>query len=270
VTWWIWILIIVAALVLVAGGTGLVVGRRRRVSLTPTGSAPDAGKSAAPGGYRAGGSISFAPGGASATDVEDRAAAPDELRWSTPAEEPAEEPTAPAEAVIPELPGAQTPPAEEIAPTAGRLQALRGRLSKSQSAFGRSLLGMLGGGDLDDDSWQDIEDTLLMADLGSTVALQIAATLREKAATRGVADAAAARALLREVLIDAVGADTDRSVKALAADDRPAVVLVVGVNGTGKTTTTGKLAREQVADGRSVELGAADTYRAAPDDHLAT
>jgi fused signal recognition particle receptor len=180
------------------------------------------------------------------------------------------EPASPEDIVIPAPAAEETAPPEEIAPTAGRLAALRGRLAKSQTAFGRSLLGMLGGGDLDDDSWQDIEDTLLMADLGSAVALKIAAGLREKVATRGVADAAAARAMLRVVLVDAVGPDTDRSVKALAPGDRPAVVLVVGVNGTGKTTTTGKLARVLVADGHSVVLGAADTFRAAAADQLAT
>jgi fused signal recognition particle receptor len=265
VTWWIWTLIAVAALVLVAGGTGLAISRRRRVSLTAkTPEAPD--KPAARGGYRAGGSITFAPGGGVSSTV-----APEETEaLAAPTPAAVAEPAAPEDIVIPAPAAEETAPPEEIAPTAGRLAALRGRLAKSQTAFGRSLLGMLGGGDLDDDSWQDIEDTLLMADLGSAVALKIAAGLREKVATHGVADAAAARAMLREVLVDAVGPDTDRSVKALAPGDRPAVVLVVGVNGTGKTTTTGKLARVLVADGHSVVLGAADTFRAAAADQLAT
>jgi fused signal recognition particle receptor len=270
VTWWMWTLLAGVVVALVAGGSGLAIARRRRVSLTVREQrAGEPGAPTPPGGYRAGGSITFAPGGgAAATSERDVISGPDASAGATAA--------GIAEETVVEAPEIQLPPEqpepepEEIAPTAGRLHALRGRLAKSQSAFGRSLLGMLGGGDLDDDSWQDIEDTLLMADLGSTVALRIASQLRERVATRGVADAAAARALLRDVLVEAVGRDTDRSVRALAPGDRPAVVLVVGVNGTGKTTTTGKLARVLVADGHSVVLGAADTVRAAAADQLAT
>jgi fused signal recognition particle receptor len=187
-------------------------------------------------------------------------------------------PSAPVEAAPAEetvtnaepTPGQTAVAAEEIAPTAGRLSRLRGRLARSQTVFGRSLLGLLGAGDLDEDSWQEVEDTLLMADLGSAAALEITQTLRDQVAAHGVASAADARALLRRVLIDAVGTQADRSVRALPHDGRPAVILVVGVNGTGKTTTTGKLARVLVADGRSVVLGAADTFRAAAAEQLAT
>ncbi len=165
----------------------------------------------------------------------------------------------------------QTAPArEEIAPTAGRLQRLRGRLSRSQNAFGRSLLGLLGAGTLDEDSWEEVEDTLLMADLGAAAAAEITEKLRAEVAAHGVTDAASARALLRRVLIDAVDPTMDRSVRALPHDGRPSVLLIVGVNGTGKTTTTGKLARVLVADGRHVVLGAADTFRAAAADQLQT
>ncbi len=162
------------------------------------------------------------------------------------------------------------PEQEEIEPTAGRLNRLRGRLSRSQNAFGRSLLGLLGAGTLDEDSWTDVEDTLLMADLGAGAAVEITERLRAEVAAHGVTDAASARALLRRVLIDAVGPDMDRSVRALPHDGRPSVLLIVGVNGTGKTTTTGKLARVLVADGRHVVLGAADTFRAAAAEQLST
>ncbi|ACV79483.1 signal recognition particle-docking protein FtsY [Nakamurella multipartita DSM 44233] len=165
----------------------------------------------------------------------------------------------------------ETPPAvEEIAPTAGRLSKLRGRLSRSQNAFGRSLLGLLGAGTLDDDSWEEVEDTLLMADLGAAAAAEITEKLRGAVAAHGVTDAASARALLRRVLIEAVDPTMDRAVRALPHDGRPSVLLIVGVNGTGKTTTTGKLARVLVADGRHVVLGAADTFRAAAADQLQT
>ncbi len=159
---------------------------------------------------------------------------------------------------------------EEIAPTAGRLNKLRGRLSRSQNLFGKSLLGLLGAGTLDEDSWTDVEDTLLMADLGAGAAAEITARLRAEVAAHGITDAASARALLRRVLIEAVGPDMDRSVRALPHDGRPSVLLIVGVNGTGKTTTTGKLARVLVADGRHVVLGAADTFRAAAAEQLVT
>src|ERR1700712_4369323 len=110
----------------------------------------------------------------------------------------------------------------------------------------------------------------LMADLGAGAAAEITATLRSEVAAHGVTDSASARALLRRVLIQAVEADADRSIRALPHDGRPSVLLIVGVNGTGKTTTTGKLARVLVADGRSVVLGAADTFRAAAADQLQT
>ena len=169
-----------------------------------------------------------------------------------------------------EAPAPAVEEVEEIAPTAGRLNRLRGRLSRSQNVFGQSLLGLLGAATLDEDSWIDIEDTLLLADLGAGAAAEITERLRAEVAAHGVADAAGARALLRRVLVDAVGTTADRSIKALPHDGRPSVLLIVGVNGTGKTTTTGKLARVLVAEGRHVVLGAADTFRAAAADQLQT
>jgi fused signal recognition particle receptor len=165
-------------------------------------------------------------------------------------------------------PGA--PPREEIAPTAGRLNRLRGRLSRSQGAIGKSVLGLLGAGDLDEESWEEIEDTLLMADLGTASTMAVVERLRSELATSNVRTADEARALLRSVLIAQVRPELDRSVRALPHAGGPSVILVVGVNGTGKTTTTGKLARVLVADGRRVLLGAADTFRAAAADQLQT
>jgi fused signal recognition particle receptor len=162
------------------------------------------------------------------------------------------------------------PPAEEIEPTGGRLERLRGRLSRSRGAFGQGLLGLLGAGDLDEDSWTDIEDTLLVADLGSATTTEIVTTLRERLISRAVRTPEQARAVLREVLIEALHPEMDRAVRALPHESGPAVVLVAGVNGTGKTTTTGKLARVLVAEGRQVLLGAADTFRAAAADQLET
>ena len=161
-------------------------------------------------------------------------------------------------------------PTEEIAPTDGRMHRLRGRLSRSNNTVGKSLLGLLGAGDLDDEAWEEIEDTLIMADLGSETTMRVVDRLRSEIASKQVRSEADVRALLRQALIDNLHPEFDRSVRALPGDGKPAVILVVGVNGTGKTTTTGKLARVLVADGRTILLGAADTFRAAAADQLQT
>ena len=198
-------------------------------------------------------------------------AAPEPVEPETPVDA-VQTPPAPADAVPAPAPAdtATAPALDEIEPTSGRLVRLRGRLARSQNAVGKSLLGLLGGGDLDEDSWEEIEDTLLVADLGSATTVKIVDRLREEMAASNVRSEADARAVLRKVLVDELRPDLDRSIRALPHDDHPAVLLVVGVNGTGKTTTTGKLARVLVADGRRVLLGAADTFRAAAADQLQT
>lgn len=178
---------------------------------------------------------------------------------------PVEEPAPAESAPVVEKPA---PALDEIAPTEGRLERLRGRLAKSQNTLGRSMLGLLGGGDLDDESWEEVEDTLLIADLGPVVTESVVSALRARMASSRVRTEADARAVLREVLVNELQPDLDRSIKALPHADKPSVLLVVGVNGTGKTTTVGKLARVLVADGRRVVLGAADTFRAAAADQL--
>ena len=172
------------------------------------------------------------------------------------------------DAVVVEAPADE--PLDDIAPAAGRMGKLRGRLSRSQNAIGQGLLGILTAGDLDEDAWEEIEDTLIMADLGAELTMKVTDNLREKIAERGVETEDQARAMLRETLIEAARPELDRSIKAMPNDGKPAVILVVGVNGTGKTTTTGKLARVLVSMGHSVVLGAADTFRAAAADQLET
>ncbi|WP_373281709.1 signal recognition particle-docking protein FtsY [Nocardia aobensis] len=199
--------------------------------------------------------------------VETPESAPvDSAPTTAPSTPTAPTPTAPT----PTAPAPQPTAVEEIEPTAGRLTRLRGRLSRSQNAVGKSLLGLLGGGDLDEDSWEEIEDTLVMADLGTSVTTTVVERLREELAARSVRTAEQARQVLRDVLIEALRPDLDRAIRALPHADHPSILLVVGVNGTGKTTTTGKLARVLVADGRRVLLGAADTFRAAAADQLQT
>ncbi len=157
------------------------------------------------------------------------------------------------------------------APSAGRLARLRGRLARSQSTLGRGLFALLSRDTLDEDTWEEVEDTLLSADMGVAATTELVARLRTRVRVDGVRTTSELRPLLREELVTAIGADADRSLATLPHEDgRPAVVLVVGVNGTGKTTTCGKLARVLVADGRTVLLGAADTFRAAAADQLQT
>jgi fused signal recognition particle receptor len=277
-----WIAIaVIAVLVVVALVVGLVRYRRRRISLSSADTATPVDRS---GGYTASSGITFtksAPaepveridtGGLPAVgddatvprDAPKRTIADVQLP-ETPVAAPEPEPAAPE----PE-PALAAPALDEVAPVDGRLDRLRGRLAKSQNTLGRGMLGLLGGGDLDEDSWEAVEDTLLIADLGPVVTESVVSSLRARLASSRVRTEADARAVLREVLIEELHPELDRSIKALPHENKPSVLLVVGVNGTGKTTTVGKLARVLVADGRRVVLGAADTFRAAAAHQLQT
>ncbi len=163
-------------------------------------------------------------------------------------------------------PATQVPTVEAPAPAAGRLARLRQRLARSQSGLGRGLLSLLSRDSLDDEAWQDVEDLLLLADMGVGPTAELVERLRTQLRVLGDGDADAIRQLLRAELLQMLESD-DRS---LNLDGSPAVVLIVGVNGTGKTTTTGKLARWLIADDKSVVLGAADTFRAAAAEQLST
>ncbi|CAO5164473.1 Signal recognition particle receptor FtsY [Frankia sp. AiPs1] len=174
-----------------------------------------------------------------------------------------------AQVGAPAAPPRQRPPTETPAPSAGRLVRLRLRLSRSQNALGRGLLSLLSGDRLDEETWEDVEATLLGADVGVAATTELVDALRERTKVLGASTPAQAREMLRDELLAQVGTTTDRTLRT-SAPDRPAVVLVVGVNGTGKTTTCGKIARLLVADGRTVVLGAADTFRAAAADQLQT
>ncbi len=210
--------------------------------------------------------------------------APEELLVAEPAveapvvEEPVvEEEVAAGPLVIEEPVGAETYVEEVVPavierpePTVGRMARLRARLAKSQSVLGRGLLALLTRERLDEDTWEEIEDTLLSADVGVEATTQVVERLRERARILGTAAAADLRDLLAEELLEALDPTADRTLRVAPVDGRPAVLLVVGVNGSGKTTTCGKIARVLVADGHSVVLGAADTFRAAAVEQLAT
>ena len=163
------------------------------------------------------------------------------------------------------------PPTIEVPePTAGRLVRLRSRLSRSQSVFGKGLLGLLSRDHLDEDTWEEIEDSLITADVGIDSTREIVDRLRERTRVLGTRTGDELRALLAAELVNALDPTLDRSLRTAPKEGVPAVVLVVGVNGAGKTTTCGKIARVLIADGRTVLLGAADTFRAAAADQLET
>ena len=171
----------------------------------------------------------------------------------------------------PVLPPAEPVPELEVPePTAGRLQRLRARLARSQNVFGRGLLSVLSREHLDEEAWEEVEDALLSADVGVGATAEIVGRLRDRTKVIGTRSTGELRALLADELVAVLQPDMDRTLRTLPHDGHPAVLLVVGVNGTGKTTTCGKLARVLVADGRTVLLGAADTFRAAAADQLQT
>ncbi|TFV68598.1 signal recognition particle-docking protein FtsY [Blastococcus sp. CT_GayMR20] len=172
-----------------------------------------------------------------------------------------------------ELPPAEPEPGlvfETPPPSAGRLVRLRSRLARSQSSLGRGLLTVLAREKLTEADWEEVEELLLAADVGVAATTQIVERLRTKSMVLATASGAQLRELLIEELTAVLGPDLDRSLHLDRHDGLPGVGLVVGVNGAGKTTTVGKLARVLVGDGKSVVLGAADTFRAAAADQLET
>ncbi|TFV63471.1 UNVERIFIED_ORG: signal recognition particle-docking protein FtsY [Bacillus sp. AZ43] len=221
------------------------------------------------------------------TRLDDAAAAGTTLTRPRP---PQPAPTAPSttrpttptvdqpDAVQPDSPAVELPPAqpepgltfETPPPSAGRLVRLRSRLARSQSSLGRGLLTVLAREKLTEDDWEEIEETLLAADVGIAATTQIVDRLRTQSMVLATASGAELRELLVRELTAVLGPDLDRTLGTQRHDGLPGVVLVVGVNGAGKTTTVGKIARVLVGDGKSVLLGAADTFRAAAADQLET
>jgi fused signal recognition particle receptor len=177
----------------------------------------------------------------------------------------------PAEEAEPDVVVIPGPAIELPEAAAGRMARLRSRLSRSQSTLGRGLLSLLSRDKLDDEAWEEVEDVLLSADVGVGPTTEIVERLRTRTRMLGTRSEGELRALLADELVTALEPDMDRTLHTVPhGDGRPAVLLVVGVNGTGKTTTCGKIARLLVADGRTVLLGAADTFRAAAADQLET
>ncbi len=240
--WIFWTVLAIVGIALVVGGVIIAVDGRRQRELQAQ-AKPELTPSAEP------------------ETVEE----PSEEEPAAPSVEPEPAPAAP-EVVEPEVPALDEPEAP-----LSRWARLRRRLSSSNNALARALADLLSVDKIDADVWDDFETTLITSDLGVGPATELTDALRKQLAVDGVADPAKAREVLRAELLRLVDPGLDRSLNLTPANDGdPAVVLVVGVNGTGKTTTVGKLARVLVADGKSVVLGAADTFRAAAAEQLAT
>ena len=231
------LIIVIAVLAVVTGGWLLFLRPRRgrRIS-APSGPPPVLTEQAPPAGQPAEGA-------------------------ARPAEETAEAGPPQATAAVVEV---ERPP-----PLAGRMVRLRARLARSQSSVGSALLSLLSRDRLDDDTWDEMEEVLITADVGVAPARIMVDDLRTKVKVLGVRGPDEVRELLRTELLGQLG-DEDRSLHTAPHGGLPAVVLMVGVNGTGKTTTCGKLARALIGDGQTVLLGAADTFRAAAADQLQT
>lgn len=166
--------------------------------------------------------------------------------------------------------GLEVIPVETPLPVAGRLMRLRERLVRSNNIMGKGLLALLSSDKIDESVWDEVEETLLLADLGTEPTMQLVDALRERVKVLGTRTPEQVKVLLREELIKLVDPTMDRTLNVQRHDDKPAVMMVVGVNGVGKTTTVGKLARVLVAEDKDVLLGAADTFRAAAAEQLAT
>jgi fused signal recognition particle receptor len=240
-----WVVVGVILLVVTVFVGFLAVGRRRALG---TGERPPSVEPAPPRGWEK--PAEDAGNELSATQVDIRAAPPE-------VEPPDIE-------LAPEVPVLERPEAPE-----SRLARLRRRLAGSNSPLSRGLLLLITRDRIDENTWEEFEETLITSDLGVAPTTELVETLRSKLRVEGVSEPGKARAILRTELIKLVDPTMDRSLNA-DRTDQPAVVMVVGVNGTGKTTTVGKLARVLVAEDKDVLLGAADTFRAAAADQLET
>ena len=242
---------VLVAIVLVAGVVGLVRGRSSRQKQLTAPPAPPAPPRP---------TTTTAP----PTDLDSDA---DGGVGTIEAPRPTAPPEPDVDVLVEELPTLERP-----ASARGRLARLRARLARSNTAIGNALLGLLSRGGLDEEAWEEVEDTLIQADLGVDATAELVDRLRTKVKVdgSGATSEAQVKGWLKEDLLDLVGPTMDRRIASSRIDGRPAVILVVGVNGTGKTTTVGKLARVLVAEDRDVVLGAADTFRAAAADQLET
>ncbi|BEL11766.1 signal recognition particle-docking protein FtsY [Actinoplanes sichuanensis] len=237
---------VILLVVLIVGAVGLVVPRMRRRDLPPPPSVP------------------------TVPPVEEEIPPLIEQPGAPPAPVVVEEPVVETPPVVEEEPVVEKPVVEKPEPSAGRLVRLRARLARSQSVLGRGLLSVLSRDHLEEEDWEEIEESLISADVGIEATQVIVERLRERVRILGTRTVAEVREQLIEELVEALEPGLDRSLKTASHEGRPAVVLVVGVNGAGKTTTCGKIGRVLIGDGGTVLFGAADTFRAAAADQIQT
>lgn len=258
--------VVVIAAILVIGGWCLGKTRKNAVnkSTEDAKAAADA-RLAAEAKSAAADSSTVKPSVDSNVDAAEKA--PAESQQKSSAQASSSETAAPAPATE-----AKPEPVHETPESAGtRMQRLKARLSKSGNPFGKALFNILAKDQLSEADWEDVEDTLLLADVGAEASEQLVKELRNDARIAGQSDPAEVRAALKDKLLKLVGTDTDRRLNAnKEGANKPSVIIMVGVNGTGKTTTAGKLSRLLVSEGKQVMLGAADTFRAAAADQLET
>lgn len=258
--------VVVIAAILVIGGWRLGKTRKNAVdkSTEDAKAAADA-RLAAEAKSAAADSSTVKPSVDSNVDAAEKAPAESQQKSSVQASSSETAAPAPATEAKPE-------PVHETPEAAGtRMQRLKARLSKSGNPFGKALFNILAKDQLSEADWEDVEDTLLLADVGAEASEQLVGELRNDARIAGQSDPAEVRAALKDKLLKLVGTDTDRRLNAdKEGANKPSVIIMVGVNGTGKTTTAGKLSRLLVSEGKQVMLGAADTFRAAAADQLET
>lgn len=248
----IWLYIVIAAVVIVGGLVGFVGTRNRRRSTTDVPGPPESDETRdRPGGAEAESEAESGQAAGESTSPEDGAESPGQGEPATP-----------------------TTTLERPESASGRMVRLRARLSRA-GTLGSTLLSLLSRGDLSEEDWEEIEEALLLADVGAGPTDELMEALRTRVKVESTTDPQHVRTMLREELLKLVGPDMDRRLAAtpVVGDDgeaHPATIMMVGVNGTGKTTTVGKLARVLVAEERDVLLGAADTFRAAAAEQLTT
>ncbi len=260
------VVVVVIAAILVIGGWWLGKTRKNAVDKsTEDAKAKADARLAAEAKSAAADSSTVKPSVDSNVDAAEKA--PAESQQKSSAQASSSETAAPTPATE-----AKPEPVHETPESAGtRMQRLKARLSKSGNPFGKALFNILAKDQLSEADWEDVEDTLLLADVGAEASEQLVGELRNDARIAGQSDPAEVRAALKDKLLKLVGTDTDRRLNAdKEGANKPSVIIMVGVNGTGKTTTAGKLSRLLVSEGKQVMLGAADTFRAAAADQLET
>lgn len=146
----------------------------------------------------------------------------------------------------------------------GFFDKIKQGLSRTREAISETWTDIFSGSEIDDDFYDELEESLIVADLGMETATKATERLRKAVSSRHIREKEEARAALQEILVEMLNVGDP----ALNISTHPSVILVIGVNGVGKTTTIGKIAKQQVEQGKRVLLVAADTFRAAAADQL--